>query len=219
MSQQHEHELQRRQLLSALMDGEADTPSVAPLCAAWRDDADARATWHAWHLIGDVLRSDDLAAPVRRDARFVASLRQRLGAEPVVLAPVPQRRARRAWSSAAAVAAGFVLVVGAVLVVDMNAPGDAPVQLAGRTAAPTRVAESPVAPAQPAAPVAVLSVAPPEVAVPLAEPQVLVADGKLIRDARLDHYLAAHKPFGGNPALAMPTGFVRARAGNVDSGR
>src|SRR4051812_30230061 len=73
--------------LSALSDGEADAPAIARACAAWRDDAGLRSAWHAWHLIGDVLRSDDLACRPGRDAAFVAALRRRLAAEPVVLAP------------------------------------------------------------------------------------------------------------------------------------
>ena len=42
-----------------------------------------------------------------------------------------------------------------------------------------------------------------------AEPQALVANGKLIRDARLDRYLAAHKQFAGTSALGVPSGFLR----------
>jgi len=41
------------------------------------------------------------------------------------------------------------------------------------------------------------------------EPMALVANGKLIRDARLDGYLAAHKQFAGSSALGVPSGFLR----------
>jgi sigma-E factor negative regulatory protein RseA len=41
------------------------------------------------------------------------------------------------------------------------------------------------------------------------QPQRFVASGKLIRDARLDQYLAAHKQFGGSTALGAPSGFLR----------
>ena len=44
----------------------------------------------------------------------------------------------------------------------------------------------------------------------LLEPQTLVADGKLIRDARLERYFAAHEQFGGSSALGVPSGFLRA---------
>ena len=120
-----------RELLSALADGEVDSAGVAPSCGAWARSDRLRADWHAWHLIGDVLRSDDLAADPRRDRHFCAAVRMRLAAEPVVLAPAPvapsavlARGSRRGpWAAAGAVAAGLVLVVGTFVVVR---PVDAP---------------------------------------------------------------------------------------------
>ena len=39
------------------------------VCESWRGDGELREDWHAYHLIGDVLRSDDLAiAPARDEA-------------------------------------------------------------------------------------------------------------------------------------------------------
>jgi sigma-E factor negative regulatory protein RseA len=202
MSQQSEQALERRHQLSALMDGEVDEPCVAQVCAVWRDDPTARRTWHAWHLIGDVLRSEDLASEARRDAVFLSSLRSALGSEPVVLAPDPvstaRRPSRRGWATAGAVAAGFAAVIGVTLLMNGLGPSAQAPVLAQR--------EAPPSPQAVAAAVPVV-----QVAAPVPDPQVLVADGKLIRDARLDRYLAAHKPFGGNPALALPSGFVRAR--------
>ena len=43
----------------------------------------------------------------------------------------------------------------------------------------------------------------------VAEAPALVANGKLIRDARLDRYLAAHKQFAGSSALGVPSGYLR----------
>ena len=48
-----------RASLSALMDG--DDGAVDAACRAWRDDASLRADWHAYHLIGEVMRSEDAA--------------------------------------------------------------------------------------------------------------------------------------------------------------
>lgn len=189
----------RLEQLSALADGELGEPAVAQACAGWRDDAAAREAWHAFHLIGDVLRSEDLAADSSRDAGFLAALRVRLAAEPVVLAPRPleqappvgepvhqavngARGARRPWRAASVVAAGFVAVAGVVVL----------------TRAPS--------PAQPEARVAQSVPAAPLVST---DPQVLVANGKLIRDVRLDRYLAAHKQFAGTSALGVPSGFLR----------
>jgi sigma-E factor negative regulatory protein RseA len=133
-----------REALSALADGQAQSPEVARACAAWRDQADARAAWHAYQLIGDVMRSEDLAQTSRGDT-FLKNFRERLTLEPVVLAPsaananrpsldnapahgappmsASQQAApayarplkRRAWAGPAAVAAGFVMMVGALM--------------------------------------------------------------------------------------------------------
>jgi len=121
-----------REALSALADGEAQSSEVARACAAWKDQPDARATWHAYQMIGDVMRSDDLAH-AREGGAFLKNFRERLAQEPVVLAPsaaaaqrpsaaprvtqplaVPVLR-RRAWAGPMAVAAGFVMVVGALM--------------------------------------------------------------------------------------------------------
>src|SRR5450755_712026 len=115
--------------LSALADGELDAAAAAAACACWRGDANARASWHAYHLIGDVLRSEDLAREPTRDAAFLGSLRSRLAGEPVILAPqqLPLRGpvesrgaalgARRGlrgwpWMASTAAAASFVAVAG-----------------------------------------------------------------------------------------------------------
>ena len=60
----------------------AAPPGPAPMRARAR-------RWHAYHLIGDVLRSDDLASAPGRDAAFLQRLSARLDDEPAVLAPEP----------------------------------------------------------------------------------------------------------------------------------
>ncbi|MDO9072858.1 MAG: RseA family anti-sigma factor [Rubrivivax sp.] len=122
-----------RAYLSALADGDALAADRA--CAGWRDDAEARRTWHAYQLIGDVMRSDDLARPATRDAVFLAGLRERLANEPVVLAPLPTPAPRRQhWLLPVAAAAGFVVVAGVLVVAGVSQPGaEAPVGLAKAT--------------------------------------------------------------------------------------
>ena len=95
-----------RAAMSALMDGELDESQVASLCTAWRTDRQCRADWHAYHLIGDVLRSEELATPATRDGAFMSRLRERLEREPVVLAPTRADAGQPAAQSAAAVGAG-----------------------------------------------------------------------------------------------------------------
>ena len=66
-----------RERLSALADGELDAAAATALCASWGSDAQLRADWHAWHLIGDVLRSQDLASDPAGDGAFCAALHSR----------------------------------------------------------------------------------------------------------------------------------------------
>ena len=102
-----------KERLSALVDGELDAADPAGTCAVWAHHAEARRDWHAWNLIGDVLRSEDLASDPRRDRLLCAAVRARLEREPVVLAPVRDPAPPRArWSMGVAMAAGFVLVAG-----------------------------------------------------------------------------------------------------------
>ena len=202
--------------LSELVDGEADPAAAGRLCAAWHDDETLRKAWHAWHLIGDALRSQDLASPALHDAAFLQALRARLATEPVVLAPqrrgagdapaVPMAVAARAagrparrWSGPLAVAAGFMAVAGALLVMQSPQTKTGPALASGSTAADvSNVAALPALAADAAT-----------------EPQIVNAGDRLIRDARLDRYLAAHKQFGGSSALGVPSGFLRS-ATNAD---
>lgn len=210
MSSGSKHEAVAGETLSALIDGEADAATVQRLCTAWRDDAASRATWHAYQLIGDVLRSEDLACAPARDAAFLTRLRARLADEPVVLAPQPLARAsddgaprlerarrRRTWIASSAVAAGFVAVAGVVVVLRGPEPAVPPERIAAAAAAPPAAVAVPTAVARAPA------------AEPQAEPEVLAVNGKMIRDARLDRYLAAHKQFAGSSALGVPSSFLR----------
>lgn len=182
-----------RQHLSALLDGELQgdgAQAVQRACTLWRDDAQARHDWHTWNLIGDVMRSDELAQAPARDAAFLGRLRERLAGEPVVLAPAAVAPAaargwRQAWLLPTAVAAGFVMVAG-VLVVARTAPPQTSPVLAS-TPAPG------------------LSLA----AVPGAVPSSVTGAAGLIRDPRLDSYLRAHQSARGSPAAAVPGGGMR----------
>ena len=170
----------RRQQLSSLMDGDGSGDAVADACALWRQDAQSRADWHAWHLIGDVLRSDELAARPARDEAFLQALRVRLADEPVPFAPqaqpLPQTDAapavlvangapvasmpgrRRHWLMApAAMAAGFMAVAGVMLVL-RGSPVDAGGPAVAKAGSPGAAASA-----------------------------------VLVRSAQLDRYLSAHR--------------------------
>ena len=215
MSMESESDRSALESLSALTDGELDSAATAKACAAWRDDPAQRSAWHAYQLIGDVLRSDDLAASARRDAAFLAVVRARLADEPVVLAPeagpmpdvavrpavAARRGGRWSWMAPTAVAAGFVMVTGALLVTRAPLPAGAPSQLA---ATPFGGSQQQVAVPTLAATDALT-----------VEPRPVGANGKLIRDPRLDRYLAAHQQFAGTSALGVPSGFLRNAAAEV----
>lgn len=123
----------RSAALSRAMDGDPDATDAA--LRTYAADPAARADWHAWHLIGDVLRSGDSASTAARDAAFVARLRVRLADEPVPLAPRALARpvVRQRWMAGAAVAAGFVAVAGVMVATRGSAP-DAGPTLAGASA-------------------------------------------------------------------------------------
>jgi sigma-E factor negative regulatory protein RseA len=183
---------QARLWLSACADGEAQ--AVGPACKLWRDDAGARQTWHRYHLIGDVMRSEELATAPARDAAFLAGLRERLAAEPTVLAPAalgaPGATAakRPAWRLPAAMAASFVLVAGAFTVARLG-----PVSAGGEWAAGS-------------SPAAVVAEADTR----------SVSDGAvLITDPRLDEFLRAHQAMGGSMLAAAPGSSLRRVEGIV----
>ncbi len=180
--------------LSALADGDAG--AVQQACAAWRDDAESRQVWHTFHLIGDVMRSEELASRPGRDADFLVGIRARLAQEPVVLAPaepVAVRAWRRpVWLMPAAAAAGFVVVAGVLVVARIGMPG-APLEGSGMASLQNRQGGE----------LRVVS------DVPRKQPPVIVHSEGFLRDARLDEYLRAHQAARGGVAVAAPGGKFR----------
>ena len=204
-----EDQTRARERLSSLMDGDCSADAVASACRHWRQDADARAQWHAYHLIGDVLRSDDLSRRSGADAEFLQAVRLRLAQEPVVLAPAvaplaapleveadarqtavagtrSDRRATRSrfhlrrWVAPVGMAAGVALVAGAVLV---TRPGG------GGSGGPT------------------LATAP-----QISTVQTAAGSNTASPDSELVRYLDAHQQFPGTPALGPAPGFMRSAA-------
>jgi sigma-E factor negative regulatory protein RseA len=192
-----------RRILSALADGDATEHEAARAFQAWREDADARATWHSYQLIGDVLRSDDLAAEPAADAAFLVALRARLAAEPVVLAPLAHprahdaapaaaARARGRWQAPAAMAAGFlVVVVGFKLVRPFAQPDGATALAAAASTALVSAASTAQAGG------AVLAAA-------VRTPAQADADAD-----QLAPYLAAHRQSTMSGPIQMPGGDIR----------
>jgi sigma-E factor negative regulatory protein RseA len=199
-----------RWLLSALADGEAEAAAVERSCAAWADaNAAACQSWHVYHLIGDVLRSDDLAVAPARDRAFLERLRLRLDDEPAILAPQQPAasvaaptapvRSRRGWALPMAMAAGVMaLATGLVLTLgsgDAAAPAS---QLA--QSSPPPLAQTPAG--------ATLAVAAPAVQ-GLATPELAPQGSRVLRDAQLDRYLRAHREYGAALPGSLPGGAGR----------
>jgi sigma-E factor negative regulatory protein RseA len=103
----------RMERLSALLDGECDAQEAAHFTEQWAHDPALRERWHAYHLIGDALRSDELGGQ-GHDAAFLRSLRQRLANEPAVLAPAPDSARRARWALPVSAAAGVLVIAGSV---------------------------------------------------------------------------------------------------------
>ncbi len=174
--------------LSAMADGELVKDEFAiALQACLQDDA-ALACWNNYHLIGDALRSP---APVMRgmDADFLARFNQRLALEPSLEASPVTRDVQLGDMAKPAsndsnfrwkLVAGFASLM-AVLAVAWNAIG------------------------------MVTPAAGPQIAQANAVQQMVVASsqGPMVRNARMEELLAAHKQLGGNSALQVPSGFLR----------
>lgn len=206
--------MQTRELISAIADGEARGEAFARGMDLVAREPAALEAWQAYHLIGDVLRSEDLAADPSRDAVFLQRLRVHLAQEPAVFAPGAvagaaagastrsgtrsmNRASGSPWRAAFAVAAGFVAVAGVYTF--MQPMGQTPSHEPALASAPRPEV------ARPEAPRLVSN----DVAAPAPAEAVSVASGKLLRDARLDAYLAAHEQFAGSTALGMPSAFLR----------
>nr|WP_137896441.1 sigma-E factor negative regulatory protein [Ramlibacter sp. 2FC] len=200
--------LMRREQMSALADGQLNGGEFADAVEAATLDADARESWHLYHLVGDVLRSSELAA-CGHDRGFASRLSQRLQAEALPRPTAPhgpqpgplfahsaeaadEQRSWRAgrpaanasllrWKLAAGVAS--LAALGTLSWSLLGGLGQGPQggQLAQLVPAPGATL----------------------VALPGAQP------ARMIRDPRLDELLAAHRQLGGASALQNSSGFLR----------
>ena len=194
--------VEKRKQLSALADGQLQGAELADAMAYAAQDDEGRATWQLYHLVGDVLRSSDLARPT--SVALVPRLWAELAKEaPPVRATVPAQVAVVASNSTQAANASvfrWKMAAGVASLAAVAAIGwSSLTSLQGSDArglgggAQLAQAERPAAAA--------------------AAPVVAVADAEgqqvMIRDPRLDELLAAHKQFGSTSALQMPAGFLR----------
>lgn len=90
--------------LSAWMDDEASAEQARSLLPQVERNAELRADWDCYHLIGDVLRGTP-------GPDLCARIRARLDAEPTVLAPARRRKGERLARYALSLAAGVAAVM------------------------------------------------------------------------------------------------------------
>ncbi len=189
--------------ISALADGQLSGDALVQAMQSLAHDEQARANWHAYHLVGDVLRSQELSWGCTKDSAFLSRFRSRLedddlhfshetecamdsiavyaGNESVIGINDHKKEAANdsglRWKWVVGLASlALATVLGWGFVDGVNAP-----------VSPSQLAQAPL-------------------------PVVVVQDESsqvMIRDPRLDPLLQAHQQFGGASALQMPSGFVR----------
>ena len=188
------------ELLSALADGELGGEACVAALQGCDLDVTALASWSAYHLIGEVLRLPVKVVP-GEDLVFLGRLNQRLAQEHII-GTFPQQGSLDSKfqckekslvnviddRGAAANDGSFrwKLVAGlaslaAVSVLAWNASGLLP------------------------------STGSPQIAETSTVQQVLVASplGPMVRDARLEELLSAHRQLGGGAVVQVPSGFLQ----------
>lgn len=177
--------------ISALADGRLSAPEAAAVIERLLADEQALATWHAYHVVGDVLRSQELA-PATGDLSFLARLEQRMARELPAMDPVVAvNPVNPAGDSANAAVFRWKLLAGVACMALVGVVGFN-LGLAPGRVDPGQIAKAP-APAS-------------------SEPVLAVAEGSsgaMVRDPQLDALMAAHRQMGGHSALQTPAGFVR----------
>lgn len=204
--------LTQREQLSALADGQLDGEAWEQAVQFAHEEA-GRSSWNLYHLVGDVLRSPELAHHADNGA-FLQRLQQSLAQEPVPGRPAqeslqtvepPQALPRQAanaslfqWKMVAGLAS-----VAAVAVVGWSswsslqgAPTSAPLIALSSAPSAQAVALEPTA-------------LPPAAAVLAQADSSMSTPPVMLRDPRLDELLAAHQQFGNTSALQMPARFLR----------
>jgi sigma-E factor negative regulatory protein RseA len=191
-----------RELLSALADGELGAHEASAAFEACKQDASTHGSWNTYHLIGDVMRTAPPAASAviqGADVAFLERLNQRLKSEKIVQDRLPDVAPRAEQQDLAVAAhhrgpasndgnfkwklvAGFASL-GAVASVawslsGLSAPASTPLLAEARQG--TTVQQLVIASEQ----------------------------GPMVRDARLEELLAAHKQLG-TTSLQAPSGFLR----------
>ena len=177
--------------LSSLIDGELDAHEAAAVLDALCKDAELQRRWSDLQLVGDALRSTEVAA-CHVDG-FCARVSNALADEPTVLAPRAVRSPMRRYAIPGVAVAASMAAIAFVAMPLLRTPA---IEVAAQKQAPAFVS----------APVAVS-----------AEQQEAQAASKAataIANARgLDPYFAAHRELTGGTPLPRATAYLRTSAG------
>lgn len=190
--------------VSAWLDGEADDAQWAAL---WTESArqDTLATWHRYHVIGDVLRASAPALGQQAPQDFLAAVRAHLPAHPPLQVVQPPETSSVASPASAAPrpdaandavfrwkwVAGLASL-SAVLAVAWSVLGTAAPAATGNLPAGQWAVQSPGV------------IEPGSTTLLVDSPQGLV-----MRDLQLERLMAEHRQYGAVSALQVPAGFVR----------
>lgn len=181
----------KRELISALADGQLAGDAFARGVELAATDDSARDAWHAYHLIGDVLRSGELARCAPPD-RFLSRLQERLRDEQVVVETQARAVVRETREAANDGVFRWKLVAGFASIAAVSA------------IAWTVIGVAPGKDVQPSPQSSQLAAAP----APAGTVLTSTTRGVMIRDPRLDEFLAAHRQVGA-ATLVAPAGYLR----------
>ena len=182
--------------ISALADGALTGSTRAQAVHRVLSSAEGLQTWHVYHVIGDVLRSPELATG-GDDHAFCERLSQKIAIEPKPPRYDPAHTVLQVASahsvdtlapvaSANAAVWRWKLLAGVACAACGGLLGLA---LWGAPSSPAQMAVSDIQ-----------------------RPVITVVDGRngpMLRDPHLDRLIAAHQQVGGHSALQMPAGFLR----------
>jgi sigma-E factor negative regulatory protein RseA len=201
--------------ISALADGELSDEQLTIALAALRQPG-ARDAWEAYHQIGDVLRSDEMA--VALSTNFAARMAARLEAEPTIIAPVRTNGAQAEREAANDSVSGkrtikrFALpgmIAAAVAALGLVSAPQLMVAMKERSAADgarAMLASSGSGAVTQASAVQVGALMPVSHA---------SQEGIVLRDPRIDEYLLAHQRF--SPSVYSTAQFARSATFATDS--
>jgi sigma-E factor negative regulatory protein RseA len=193
----------RGERLSALIDGEWQGEDSDAFIAAL--DHEDRAAWSNYHLIGDALRSDDLALGASASRAFMSGFAARFENEAHIVAPAASRASGAAQSKrfGLRLVPAFAVAAAAATLTWIVVPQLQGVNTGLQNASQIASLSSGDRSGDRVQRVAMASM-------PAATAQPAVQDANIIRDASLDQYLEAHQQFAQQPSMGGAMPLIRA---------